>query len=198
MASSSLADEDWQWPEEKPSSSTYYNTAFGGTAPPPRKLQSKVVDEDHVPSKRITQVRNYSWSDDTNAIRVYVPIPGLARDGVSVEICEESVDVRAATPLYGTFALALRRLFDKVDTSKSSFKVLEKKEKIIIVLAKFPPPGYGESAFVNFKPWHKLHHGGTNNIDVLDDFEKERLMRSTTMNQASTPAVPKLQEPKRR
>ena len=198
MASTSMADDDWQWPEEKPSASTYYNTALGCIAPPPRRLESKMVEEDHDPSKRITQVRNYSWSDDTDSIRVYVPIPGALRDGVAVEIGEDSVDLRAATPLYGSFTMALRRLFDKVDVSKSSFKVLEKKEKVIIVLAKFAPPGYGENAFVNFKPWYKLHHGGTNNIDVIDEFENERLMRSSTMNQVSTPTVPRPHEPKRR
>ena len=68
-------------------------------------------------------VRNYSWSDDTDTIRVYVPIPGVVREGVTVQIGELSVDLRAQTPMYGLFTMALRKLFDKVDVSKSSFKV---------------------------------------------------------------------------
>ena len=49
------------------------------------------------------------------------------------------------------FTMALRRLFDKIDVSKCSFKVLERKEKIIISLVKFPPPKYGDDSYVNYK-----------------------------------------------
>ena len=195
-----MSSQVWEWPEEKPSASNYYNSAFGGEAPPPKKLETKIVEETDDPTKRVTQVRNYSWSDDTNAIRVYVPVPGVVREGVSVEIGEDGVDMRAATPEYGAFTMGLRRLFDKVDISKSSFKVVEKKEKVMIVLAKFPPPGYGDDAYIYFKPWYKLHHGGTErvNLDVLDEYENGRLRRATSMNQASTPFIPNMPDTKRR
>jgi len=37
---------DWEWPEEKPSGSGYYNSAFGGVPPEPKKLASKVQEEE--------------------------------------------------------------------------------------------------------------------------------------------------------
>ena len=76
--------------------------------------------------------------------------------------------------------------------------MLERKEKVIIALAKFPPPGYGDSAYVNFKPWYKLHHGTTDNIDVLDRFEDARLQRGARMNEATTPKMPSMPNTKRR
>lgn len=145
-----MASDEWEWPEEKPSSSLYYNSALGGVPPEPKLLATKQTGEED-PSRRLTMVRNYSWSDDTNIIRVYVPVPGVVRDGVEVSIGEESVDLRAVTPMYGLFTMALRRLFDRVDVSKSSWKVLEKKEKVIVLLHKFPPPRYGEDSYVNYK-----------------------------------------------
>ena len=189
---------DWEWPEEKPIASSYYTTALGGEAPPPLKLASKFVEEDDDVSKRVTQVRNYSWSDDTNYVRVYVPVPGVVRSGVMVEIGEDRVDMRAATPEYGQFTMALRRLYDKVDLSKSFFKVLEKKEKVIIALAKYPPPGYGDDAYINYKQWYKLHHGGTDNIDAVQYFEDARMKRGAQMNEASTPKMPTMPSTTRR
>ena len=185
---------DWEWPEEKPSGSGYYNSAFGGVPPEPKKLSAKPLVEEEDLSKQVTMVRNYSWSDDTNVVKVYVPVPGVVRDAVTVDIGEDRVDLSAQTPMFGLFTMganascvartcssthptriltglrpsalcaALRRLFDQVDVSKSSYKVLEKKEKVIISLAKIPPPQYGLDAYVNFKPWYRLHHGGTDNV----------------------------------
>ena len=175
----SMLDEDWSWPEEKPSGSNYYNSAMNSQPPEPKLLASAPVVDEVDPSKRVTQVRNYSWSDDTNYVRVYIPVPGVRRDGVSVEIGEDSVSMVAVTPDYGKFTMALNRLFDTVQPSCSSFKVLERKEKVVIALAKVPPPKYGEDSYVNFKQWYRLHHGGTNNIDVLDDFEDARLQRGS-------------------
>ena len=77
-----------------------------------------MLEEEEDVSKRITMVRNYSWSDDTNYIRVYVPVPGVAREGVTVEIEEDSIRFHAQTPEYGQFTMALQRLYDKVDVSK--------------------------------------------------------------------------------
>ena len=145
-------DEEWEWPEEKPSASNYYNSAFGGVPPEPKKLAVVPVAEEDV-SKRVTMVRNYTWSDDTDCVRVYVPVPGVVRAQVEIDIGEDRIDLKAVTPMYGTFTMALRRLYDTVDVSKSSFKVLEKKEKIIIALAKIPPPNYGMDSYANFKPW---------------------------------------------
>lgn len=145
------------------------------------------------PSKRTTMIRNYTWSDDTDFIRVYVPIPGVVRAAVHVQIGEDSIDLAAQTPEYGGFTMALRRLYDKVDLSKSSFKVLEKKEKVIIALAKFPPFDYGTSSYVNFKPWHKLHLDSTNNFEITEGLEQERLQRAVRMNEASKP--PKIEQP---
>lgn len=238
-------DDDWEWPEEKPITSSYYTTALGGLPPPPKILDVKTVVEDDDVSKRITMVRNYSWSDDTNYVRVYVPIPGVVREGVTVDIDEEEIKLVAKTPEYGQFTMALQRLYDKVDVSKvcastcdrrnfqykacwppphatcrmpraaagersllaclrrvpeqSTFKVLERKEKVTIMLAKFPPPGYGtDSSYINFKPWYKLHHGGTNNIDVIQQFEDARLQRGVRMNEANTPKMPTMPTTKRR
>jgi len=186
-----VMETDWEWPEEKPMQSGYYNSAFGGVAPPPKKLAAAPL-EDEDPSKRTTQVRNYSWSDDTNVIKVYVPVPGVVRDGVSVDIGEDHISMRAVTPEFGSFTMTINRLYDTVDLCKSSHKVLERKEKVIITLAKYPPPGYGSDAYINFKPWYKLHHGGTNNIDMCEDLEQARLQRGVQMNAAAekTPKVP--------
>lgn len=173
------AADDWEWPEEKPSSSNYYNSAFGGVPPDPKKLAASLVTEEEDPcaqpffllfvprtfrslawcdglrsAKRVTMVRNYSWSDDTDSIRVYVPVPGVVREQVTVDIGDDKVDLSAQTPSYGLFTMSLRRLFDKVDVAKSSFKVLEKKEKVIITLRKFPPPRYGEDSYVEYKQWY--------------------------------------------
>ena len=203
-----MEDDDWAWPEEKPISSSYYNSATGGIAPPPKKLGSKPAEEDDDPSRRITQVRNYSWSDDTNYIRIYVPVPGVVREGVSVEFGEDFLKLHATTPAYGQFTMALTRLYDAVDVSKVKpphartgrstmhvaactdprphrlwqcfFKVLERKERVTLALAKFPPPNYGDDAYVNFKPWYKLHHDTTSNIDALQQFEDARLQVAYT------------------
>jgi HSP20 family molecular chaperone IbpA len=147
-------DDEWEWPEEKPSGSGYYNSAFNSKPPDPKRLATKVITEEEDPSQRVTMVRNYAWSDDTDMVRIYVPIPGVVRDQVSIDIGEDRVDLRAQTPQYGAFTMALRRLFDTVDVSKSTFKVLERKEKVVIALAKFPPPRFGEDSYVNFKPWY--------------------------------------------
>ena len=175
-------DDEWQWPEEKPSASNYYNSAFGGAPPEPKKLTAAIASEID-PSQRTTMVRNYTWSDDTDFIRIYVPVPGVVRDGVSVQIGEDSVDLHAQTPEYGAFTMALRRLYDKVDLAKSSHKVLEKKEKVIIALAKFPPPDFGTSSYINYKPWYVLHHNSTANIQLTESLEQERLQRAARMNE---------------
>ncbi|KOO23404.1 hypothetical protein Ctob_004280 [Chrysochromulina tobinii] len=185
----SMGEGEWDWPEEKPIASTYYNTAVCGVPPPPKILATETVDEDDV-SKRITMVRNYSWSDDTNYIRIYVPVPGVSSEGVAVYIEEDSIKVHAMTPEHGQFTMALNRLYDKVDVSQSTYKVQGRKERVIIALAKFPPPGYGDDSYVNFKPWYKLHHGTTDNIDVVQQFEDARLQRGVRMNEASTPKMP--------
>ena len=182
-----LDSAEWDWPEERPISSNYYNSAIGGVPPPPKKLAAAATASED-PSRRTTMVRNYTWSDDTDFIRIYVPVPGVVRANVECKIGEDSVDVRAVTPEYGTFTMALRRLYDQVDVSRSSFKVLEKKEKVIICLAKFEPPDYGTSSYVTFKPWYKLHHGCSDkNIDVTQELESERLQRVARMNEASKP-----------
>jgi len=113
----SMGEGEWDWPEEKPIASTYYNTAVCGVPPPPKILATETVDEDDV-SKRITMVRNYSWSDDTNYIRIYVPVPGVSSEGVAVYIEEDSIKVHAMTPEHGQFTMALNRLYDKVDVSQ--------------------------------------------------------------------------------
>jgi|EP00665_Eupelagonemidae_sp_cell47_P001420 HSP20 family molecular chaperone IbpA len=183
-----MEEEGWEWPEEKPAGSNYYNSRMGGSEPPPPQLlQSERVAEEEDVSKRITQVRNYSWSDDTDFIRIYVPIPGVKRGGVEVEFAEDQVDLVAVTPEYGKFTMSILRLFDTVQPHLSSFKVLERKEKVIIALAKVPPPKLGDDAYVNYKQWYRLHHGGTANIDILDDFEDARLKRGIRMNQPSKP-----------
>ena len=183
---------EWDWPEEKPSASNYYNSAFGGVPPEPKKLTSAAATEED-PSRRVTMVRNYTWSDDTDYIRVYVPIPGVERDGVSVTIGADSVDFTAVTPLYGTFTMALRRLFDQVDVSKSTYKVLAKKEKVIIMLAKFPPAGYGTDSHITYKSWLKLHLDSSNNADLGQTMEQDRLQKAARMNEASKP--PKITQP---
>jgi HSP20 family molecular chaperone IbpA len=192
-----MESDDWEWPEEKPIASQYYNSAVGGIAPPPKKLSAEALKEEETPASRITQVRNYSWSDDTNFIRIYVPVPGVVRNGVEVLIEEDRVDLSASTPEYGKFTMAIRRLYDKVNVAESSYKVLEKKEKVIIALAKYPPPGYGSDSYINFKPWYRLHHGTTDNIDVCDDFESARLSKAAQMN-AAQPQPPKLPTTTRR
>ena len=86
----------------------------------------------------------------------------------------------------------------QVDVGNSFFKVLQKKEKVIVALAKFPPPGYGTDSYVNFKPWYRLHHGATDNIEVCEDYEQARLRRVATMNEASKPKMPQMPTTTRR
>ena len=81
---------------------------------------------------------------------------------------------------------------------QSTYKVQGRKERVIIALAKFPPPGYGDDSYVNFKPWYKLHHGTTDNIDVVQQFEDARLQRGVRMNEASTPKIPTMPTTNRR
>ena len=93
MTGMAMADDEWEWPEEKPSASNYYNSgAASFPAPEPKKLAAKVIveEEDHV--GRQAMVRNYSWSDDTNYIRVYVPVPGVVREHVTCDIGEDKID----------------------------------------------------------------------------------------------------------
>lgn len=100
---------DWEWPEEKPSASGYYNSAFGGVPPEPKKLAAKPVEAVEDWSKHVTMIRNYSWSDDTDKIRIYVPIPGVVRDGVEVTIGEDRIDLSAQTPMFGLFTMGAPR-----------------------------------------------------------------------------------------
>ena len=157
------------------------------------------ADEEDV-TKRVTMVRNYSWSDDTNVIKVYVPVPGVVRSEVTVEFGDTTVDFIAKTPMYGTFTMALRRLYDSVDVSKSSYKVLEKKEKVIISLAKFPPADYGTSSYIDYKPWYQLHYGSNDaqTAQITEAMEKERLQKIVRMNEAAKPPPIKQPEVKRR
>ena len=189
------AFDEWEWPESNPTASNYYNSAFGAQPPEPKKLAVKPL-EDEDPSKRLTMVRNYSWSDDTNVIKVYVPLPGVVREAVAVEIGETSIDLRAVTPMYGTFTMALRRLYDSVDLSKSSYKVLEKKEKVIITLAKVPQQqSLSENGMASFRTWMRLHHDVTNNIDTVEDLEGERRARIARMNEQAKQSMPKMRDP---
>ena len=41
--------DEWDWPEEKPSNSNYYNSAFGGVPPEPKKLSGKLITEEEDP-----------------------------------------------------------------------------------------------------------------------------------------------------
>ena len=187
-----LDESEWAWPEEeKPSSSGYYNTALGSAPPEPKKLTSAPSSAED-PSRRVTMVRNYTWSDDTDFVRIYVPVPGVVRDGVEVTIGETSVEFRAQTTEFGLFTMALRRLYDRVDLSKSSFKVLERKEKVTIALAKFPPPDYGTSSFINYKPWcarprdhHSLHK------------EPRKMYGGVALAHVQVPAAPQLDDQRR-
>ena len=132
------------------------------------------------------------WSDDGSVVKVYVPIPGVVREQVTVDIREDALDLHAQTPLYGAFTMALRRIYARIDVSRSSFKVLEKKEKVIITLAKPESQRIAEGGADGFKPWYRLHHDVTNNIDTVEEFESARMTRASNMNAA--PQMPKLPE----
>ena len=188
-----LADDEWVWPDERPSGSAYYNSAFASKPPEPKKLSTTVVaaESDDV-SRRVTMVRNYAWSDDGSVVKVYVPIPGVVREQVTVDIREDALDLHAQTPLYGAFTMALRRIYAAIDVSRSSFKVLEKKEKVIITLAKPESQRIAEGGADGFKPWYRLHHDVTNNIDTVEEFESARMTRASNMNAA--PQMPKRPE----
>lgn len=192
------ADEEWTWPEERPVASKYYNSALASQPPEPKRLSTRpVADVDDV-SHRTTMVRNYAWSDDTSAVKVYVPVPGVVRDQVTVDIRADAIDMHAQTQLYGAFTMALRRLYDAVDVQHSSYKVLEKKEKVVITLAKLPSQRPGEDGPHSYRPWYRLHHDVTNNIDTVEDFEGARMARMSQMN-AEPPGMPTMPtESKRR
>ena len=150
---------------------------------------AKAYEDD--PSNRTTMIRNYTWSDDTDFIRVYVPVPGVKRERVEVLIGEDSIDFSASTDEYGAFTMALRRLYAKVDVGSSSFKVLEKKEKVIIALAKIPE---NEA----YKAWYLLHLNSTNNEIITESLEAERLQRVARMNEAAKPPKVNVPDTKRR
>ena len=190
-----MEDLEWSWPDERPSSSAYYNSSLSSQPPEPKKLGTAVVAEEDV-SKRVTMVRNYAWSDDTNVVKVYVPVPGVVREQVMVEIRESGLDMRAQTPLYGAFTMTLRCLYDTVDVQRSSFKVLEKKEKVIITLAKLPQQqSLSEDGMASFKTWMRLHHDVTNNIDTVEDLEGARRARIAKANEQAKQSMPKVRDP---
>ena len=180
-----------QWPEERPIASGYYNSSTQSSQPPEPKKLAVAKAHEVEPSKRTTMIRNYTWSDDTNVIRVYVPVPGVKRSQVEVLIGEDSIDFSAATDEYGAFTMTLRRLYGKVDVGKSSFKVLEKKEKVIIALAKTPEND-------TFKAWYLLHLNSTNNEIITEALEAERLQRVVRMNEAAKPPKVDVPDVKRR
>ncbi|KAL1521657.1 hypothetical protein AB1Y20_021314 [Prymnesium parvum] len=188
-------EDTWEWPEEQ-SLSAYYvrNRVVPGEAPAPipepKKIPTRPPITDGAGQRDGTQVREYAWSDDLETVKVYVPVPGVLRDKTSVVFYDTSFEVVAETDGFGTHRMAIRKLFDQVDVPRCSYKVLERKEKIIITLRKIDPPGYGTDQWAAHKKWHVLHYGGSGNAEAISGFEKEQMYRMTKM--AAGPEMPKL------
>ena len=156
-------EDSWEWPEEQ-SLSAYYvrNRVVPGEkpapAPEPKKIAPRGPTTDGAGNNGV-QVREYSWSDDVEKIMVYVPIPGVVREKTSVEFHDMGFEVLSDTDGFGKFRLVMNKLFEPVVPGECSYKVLERKEKLIITLRKVDPPGYGKDAWVGHKKWHLLHYG---------------------------------------
>ena len=163
----SAAEDDWEWPAE-PTLSPYYvqNRVVAGEAPAPPpapKLLSRGPATDAASSASAgasasappMTIRDYSWSDDGAVVKVYVPLPGVRKDATTVEIRDDGVDLRS-TVANAVYVLRLRKLFDRVYPSASSYKVLESKDKVVLTLAKRPVAhDDGES----HRTWPTLHLG---------------------------------------
>ena len=74
-------------------------------------------------------IRDYAWADDGAVVKVYVPLPGVRKDATTVEIRDDGVDLRS-TVAAAVYVLRLRKLFDRVYPSASSYKVPESKDKV--------------------------------------------------------------------
>ena len=163
----SAAEDDWEWPAE-PTLSPYYvqNRIVAGEAPAPPpapKLLSRgpatasagASSSSPAPAPPPVTIRDYAWSDDGAVVKVYVPLPGVRKDATTVEIRDDGVDLRS-TVANAVYVLRLRKLFDRVYPSASSYKVLESKDKVVLTLAKRPVAhDDGES----HRTWPTLHLG---------------------------------------
>lgn len=186
-------EEEWEWPEEQVLGAYYVkNRVVPGEAPAP-KPEPKLLRTVPAAEGRacgVHMVDNYSWCDDGESVKVYVPVPAVVSAGVACEFGEASLTVRAEASGGGRYMLSLLKLFAPINSEASSFKVQEKKERIIVTLRKVDPPGYGVNDSASHKPWHVLHYGGSNNRDALQEWENAALARSAAA--ASGITMPKL------
>ena len=99
--------------------------------------------------------------------QIYVPIPGVKKEAVTVQIGEDSVSVKAEGLPTGTYNLVIPRLFLPVQASVSQWKVQQSKSRVLLILAKLPP----RDEYEGYKKWHFLHYGG-NNVQMMPDESK--------------------------
>ena len=183
-------DEEWSWPTE-PARSPYYVTTkvVTGEAPAPKpqpvRLPTRSTATAEGPGTIIIQ--SYSWCDDGPAVKVYVSLPmPVQRDSVSCVIKDDSVELRveSADELAPRHELHLQKLFDHIDASRSSHKVIEHKAKIVVTLAK---RGTHTDDTVSFKTWPRLHFGASS-----AGAERVQLAQFSSRASAEASMMPKL------
>ena len=149
MASASAAAPDdldaWEWPEEAQRSTYYVPSRIATSEPPapmpaPKLLRKTAAAAAPSASGRVTSISDYAFSDEGAHVKVYLAVPGVVRERVTCEIREDQVDLRAEGTPTGTHVLALRRLYDRVYTPGSSFKVQEGHGRVVLLLCKMPAP----------------------------------------------------------
>ena len=95
-----------------------------------------VVSDSNISSKRKHGIENYSWSDSEFDIDIYVKLGfTVEKRNVQVIITSQSVELLVETN-DGLYHLKIPKLYKPVQTTKSDYRVLEGKGKIIIHLKK--------------------------------------------------------------
>ena len=99
---SAAAEPEWEWPEE-PTLSPYYvqNRVVPGEAPAPTpapvRLPTRSAATDAAAARpAVSMISDYSWSDDESVVKVYVCVRDLRKDGVRLEVSDDSVTLTIA------------------------------------------------------------------------------------------------------
>mmetsp|Transcript_17025 Transcript_17025/g.28454 ORF Transcript_17025/g.28454 Transcript_17025/m.28454 type:complete len:195 (+) Transcript_17025:72-656(+) len=188
-----MDDLEFEWPEDNKMSS-YYIPNRVETAEPPApkpvpKLIRKTQPQGTTASSRVNNITDYAWKDEASHIKVFVALPGVRKEGVTVDFYDDRVDLVASGLPTGTHKLALRKLFDQINGSKCFFKVQESKDRVVLVLAKPDKEPYED-----VKEWPQLHFGTSTEGCELEPWKGGRMTRQMQ----NAPPLPKMPEPAKR
>jgi len=193
------ADFDMEWPEENQQRSAYYipnriETAEQPAPPPQPKLLKKTAAAAEAPSaavqSRVTLITDMAWTDEGTYLKVYIPVPGVREDKVSVQFEADKVDLRADGTPTGTHKLELRRMYGILDPGNCQCRVQPDKNRITLILAK-PPRA---SQFDEVKYWPRLHlHGSSADVPITE-WQGGRMTKA----QEQLPQAPKIPDVSRR